>query len=95
MVEQRKPIHLRSLGGLRQYLMGWNNPAGAGSRLERWCRGGELGLLFDGDEDSIDIEGRIARKVRLVAFDLTAILGMPDLVEVCWGLPDLFDQPGD
>lgn len=77
----RKPIHLRSIGGLRQYL-GWKDPAGLGPRIERWCRGGELGWLFDGEEDLIDLEGRIANKVRLVGFDLTAILGMPDLVEV-------------
>ena len=77
----RKPIHLRSFAGLRQYL-GWDNPLGAGPRLERWCRGGELGWLFDGDQDTMDLKGRIGNKTRLIGFDLTAILNMPELAEV-------------
>ena len=77
----RKPVHLRSIAGMRQYL-GWNDPRGLGPRIERWGRGEELGWLFDGEEDIIDLEGRITNKVRLVGFDLTPILQMPDLVEV-------------
>lgn len=77
----RKPVHLRSFAGLRQYL-GWNNPMGAGPRLERWCRGGEFGWLFDGDRDTMDFAGRIANNTRLIGFDLTTILSMPELAEV-------------
>ena len=39
----KMPRELRSLEGLRQFL-GWRDPKGAGARLERWCRGGALGL---------------------------------------------------
>jgi len=46
----RKPTELRSLLNLRQYL-GWQDPSGAGARLERWCRGGDLGWMFDGEQE--------------------------------------------
>ncbi len=49
----RLPVGERSLIRLRQYL-GWDNPLGAGPRIERWCRGGSLGWLFDGDNDYVD-----------------------------------------
>jgi type IV secretion system protein VirB4 len=67
------PVRLRSLGGLRQFL-GWRNQHGAGPRLERWCRGAGLGWAFDGEHDEVDI------KSRMVGFDLTTILGNPEVV---------------
>jgi type IV secretion system protein VirB4 len=77
----RKPLPLRSFAGLRQYL-GWYNPLGAGPRLERWCRGGEFGWLFDGERDTMNLKGRIDDNTRLIGFDFTAILNMPELAEV-------------
>ncbi len=69
----RKPRHLRSLAGLRQYL-GWRDALGAGTRLERWCRNHEEGWVFDGERDEVDISAR------MVGFDMTAILDDDDLV---------------
>lgn len=67
------PVEMRSLAGVRQFLM--HGPTeGAGARLERWCRGGALGWLFDGDEDSVDLSSAIT------GFDLTAFL---DHEEIC------------
>ncbi len=63
-IMRRRP-GLRSLAGLRQFL-GWHSRAGAG--LERWCRGGSLGWVFDGEADEIDLSANI------VGFDLTDIL---------------------
>ena len=69
----RMPAGLRSLEGLRQFL-GWRDRRGAGARIERWCRGDGLGWAFDGDRDEVDIAAR------MVGFDLTAILGNPEIV---------------
>ena len=69
----RLPAGLRSLEGLRQFL-GWRDGRGAGARIERWCRGAGLGWAFDGDRDEVDIAAR------MVGFDLTAILGNPEIV---------------
>lgn len=67
------PVEMRSLAGLRQFLM--HGPEeGAGARLERWCRGGALGWLFDGEEDRVDLSSAIT------GFDLTAFL---DHEEIC------------
>ncbi|MCF3948262.1 VirB4 family type IV secretion/conjugal transfer ATPase [Acidiphilium iwatense] len=63
----RMPPAMRSLSGLRQFL-DWRNPAGAGARLERWCRGGSLGWAFDGDQDDVALDAM------MVGFDLTALL---------------------
>ncbi len=49
---------LRSFAALRQF-MDWQE-AGAGERLERWCRGGALGWAFDGEEDVLDFDASIA-----------------------------------
>jgi type IV secretion system protein VirB4 len=69
----RLPRAERSLLGLRQ-MLGWDDPLGAGPRLERWCRGGPLGWAFDGARDDVDLDGGI------VGFDLTAILERPEIV---------------
>ena len=69
----RLPVRLRSLEGLRQFL-GWRDGRGAGARIERWCRGASLGWAFDGERDEVDIAAR------MVGFDLTAILGNPEVV---------------
>ncbi|MBL7241271.1 VirB4 family type IV secretion/conjugal transfer ATPase [Komagataeibacter rhaeticus] len=61
------PVEMRSLAGLRQFLL--HGPEeGAGARLERWCRGGALGWLFDGETDEVDLSSSIT------GFDLTAFL---------------------
>jgi type IV secretion system protein VirB4 len=69
----RKPVKLRSIGAVRQFL-GWRNPQGAGARLNRWCQGGSLGWAFDGAQDEVDLVGH------MIGFDLTAILGNPEVV---------------
>ena len=69
----RLPVRLRSIEGLRQFL-GWRDRRGAGARIERWCRGAGLGWAFDGERGEVDIAAR------MVGFDLTAILGNPEVV---------------
>jgi type IV secretion system protein VirB4 len=69
----RLPVQLRSLEALRQFL-GWREPMGAGPRLERWARPGAFGWAFDGGNDEVDLDARI------VGFDLTSILGNPEVV---------------
>jgi type IV secretion system protein VirB4 len=69
----RMPAHLRSIEGVRQFL-GWRDTHGAGARLERWCCGSGLGWAFDGENDEVDIAGR------MVGFDLTSILENPEIV---------------
>ena len=69
----RLPVKLRSIEELRQFL-GWRDGRGAGARIERWCRGASLGWAFDGERDEVDIAAR------MVGFDLTAILGNPEVV---------------
>lgn len=63
----RLPVGLRSIAGVREFL-GHTDPAGAGARLERWCRGGPLGWAFDGEADLLDFGGAIA------SVDPTALL---------------------
>jgi len=70
----RLPPAMRTLQGLRQFL-GWRDPKGAGARLERWCRSGSLGWAFDGERDDVALDAG------MVGFDLTAILGDPQIVE--------------
>lgn len=57
----------RSFGALRTFL-GQSDPEGIGARLERWCRGGALGWVLDGDED------RIGLGAPLIGFDMTDVL---------------------
>jgi type IV secretion system protein VirB4 len=67
------PVQMRSIAGLREFL-GYADPRGAGARLERWCRGGQLGWAFDNDEDEVRLDTGV------VGFDLTQIL---EHTEVC------------
>jgi type IV secretion system protein VirB4 len=62
------PVEDRDFWFVRWFL-GWDNPLGAGPRLERWCRGKSLGWLFDGVRDLVDFAAPA------VAFDLGQILG--------------------
>jgi type IV secretion system protein VirB4 len=62
----RLPVELRSLLALRQFLDHGDHSTGI--RLDRWCKGGDLGWVFDGEEDRI----RMDRSV--VGIDNTAIL---------------------
>lgn len=61
------PEELRSLAGLREFL-GHSDPMGVGPRLEKWCRGGALGWVFDGDRDDVSIDEAIT------GFDMTQLL---------------------
>jgi type IV secretion system protein VirB4 len=69
----RLPVEERSLLALRKFL-GWNDPNGAGPRLERWCRGGALGWAFDGEKDELSFDGIAS------GADLTDILEQPEIV---------------
>ena len=51
----RMPPVQRSWAGVRT-MLGWQDRAGAGARLERWCKGGPLGWVFDNDIDQADFE---------------------------------------
>lgn len=68
--QMQMPKHLRSMAGVREFL-GYSAPRGAGARFEKWCRGGSMGWLLDGDTHIIDID---PRKTRLFGFDFTALL---------------------
>ena len=50
---------LRSLAGVRQF-MGVTDATGAGARLDRWCRGGALGWVFDGGQDELRLDATLA-----------------------------------
>jgi len=69
----RQPPELRSLLALRQFLDHGDDSTGA--RLERWCRGGDLGWVFDGNEDRIRLDKGV------VGIDNTALL-RPDMETV-------------
>lgn len=71
IAQLRLPLHMRSFWGWRQFL-GWDDPLGAGPRLERWCRGNEMGWLFDGEDDLVDFDAPV------VAFNMGRILKDPD-----------------
>ncbi len=62
----------RSLAALRVFL-GQRDPEGIGARLERWCSGGPLGWVLDGDEDRISIDAPA------LGFDMTEVLDDPEL----------------
>jgi type IV secretion system protein VirB4 len=55
------------LSALRVFL-GQRDPEGIGARLERWCRGGPLGWVLDGEEDTIGLEAPA------LGFDMTDVL---------------------
>lgn len=63
----RLPPEKRWIAGVRQF-MGFTDPNGAGARLEKWCRGGTNGWLFDNGEDHVRLDAS------LVGFDLTELL---------------------
>ena len=69
----RLPPELRTLLGVRQFLD--FGDGSTGSRLERWCRGGDLGWVFDGEVDLIRLEKGV------VGIDNTALL-RPDMATV-------------
>lgn len=58
---------LRSLAAVRQFL-GVTDARGAGARLERWCQGGALGWVFDGERDNLRLDAT------LVGVDMTRLL---------------------
>lgn len=68
----RLPPAVRSLGELRAFL-GQTDPAGAGARLEKWCRGRALGWAFDGEEDRVSLDAPF------LGFDMTALLDDADV----------------
>jgi type IV secretion system protein VirB4 len=55
----RLPATMRSIAGLREFL-GRENAVGFGARLERWCRGNDLGWAFDADVDPIDFDAPVS-----------------------------------
>jgi len=67
------PNEMRSLAGLREFL-GHANAAGAGPRLDKWCRGQALGWAFDGASDDVRLDAAVT------GFDMTHLL---DLDQVC------------
>jgi type IV secretion system protein VirB4 len=61
----RLPPQDRCLGELRAFFDG--TPEGAGARLEKWCRGNELGWVIDAPVDTVSFG-------RLSGLDTTALL---------------------
>lgn len=59
---------MRSIAGVRQFV-GHADPLGLGPRLDRWCRGGDLGWAFDAEHDPIDFDAPVA------GVDPTSLLG--------------------
>ncbi len=82
------PPEHRSLQIVRDFLP--PDEGGAGERLEPWCRGGELGWVFDSEVHDIDFD------TRLVGVDLTAVMDdkrvMPPLaLTLLWMASDVMD----
>jgi type IV secretion system protein VirB4 len=75
----KKPLPLRGIWALRQYMGGWDDPMSAGSRLQKWCRGEPLGWVFDGEEDEVGI-GEIPEPLVIRDFDFTEILDDPEII---------------
>ena len=65
-LKQLKPEE-RSLAALRAFL-GQQDREGIGARLERWCTGGALGWVLDGEEDAISLDAPF------IGFDMTEVL---------------------
>ena len=61
------PREERCFSALRVFL-GQRDPEGIGARLERWCRGGPLGWVLDGEEDTIGLDAAA------LGFDMTEVL---------------------
>lgn len=72
------PAAERSLMALR-VMLGQRDAGGVGARLERWCRGGPLGWVLDNETDLVGLDGR------LVGFDLTEILDIPEVRQAVTG----------
>lgn len=68
----RLPAVQRSFGALRQ-LLGQRDAEGIGARLEKWCRGGALGWVFDNEVDAFSLDARF------VGVDMTDFLENPDI----------------
>jgi type IV secretion system protein VirB4 len=68
---ERMPLRLRGMDALRANL-GGVEAGSIGRRLQRWCRGGELGWVLDCEEDVLPFE--LGRKTCLIGFDLSEIL---------------------
>ena len=60
----------RSFGALRAFL-GQQDREGIGARLERWCRGGPMGWVLDGEQDELGLDARF------IGFDMTDLLDHP------------------
>lgn len=65
------PPEARAMRELRAF-MGHADPQGAGARLERWCKGRELGWALDGDTDAINLDSQF------IYFDVTGVLDDKD-----------------
>jgi type IV secretion system protein VirB4 len=65
--QMRLPPDQRSLGAVRAFL-GFGEGTD-GSRLDRWCRDGADGWLFDGAEDLVRVDASF------IGFDLTQLFG--------------------
>jgi type IV secretion system protein VirB4 len=74
---ERLPAAQRSMGVLRATL-GGTDADSIGARLERWCRGHELGWVLDGETDRI---GSTSDDWRLLGIDLTELLRSADARE--------------
>ncbi|WP_269714870.1 VirB4 family type IV secretion/conjugal transfer ATPase [Caulobacter sp. NIBR2454] len=68
----RLPQRERSIAALRG-LLGQQDAAGLGARLERWGQNAALGWALDGDADALDLGPRLS------AFDMTSILDDADV----------------
>jgi type IV secretion system protein VirB4 len=64
------PAAERSFSELRAFL-GHMDAHGAGVRLEKWCKGRELGWALDCDADDVSLDGHF------LGFDMTAVLDNP------------------
>ena len=66
-----RPPAERTIDGIRQFIGFDKEGRGAGERLEKWCRGGALGWVFDNDIDELDFDCGI------VGVDPTELLDDP------------------
>lgn len=68
----RLPREDRSLGAIRS-LLPQSGLEGIGPRLDRWVKKGELGWVFDNDEDTLALDARF------MGFDMTEFLDNADI----------------
>jgi type IV secretion system protein VirB4 len=62
------PPHLRSMGGVREFLGYADRENGAGARFEKYCRAGSMGWLLDNEEHVISVGAG------LYGFDFTDLI---------------------